>query len=160
MARSVLAEERNARKMLNQPPRVMRRKQMFRENLKTPLHRLLPVPLSPVFCSGMDTLLGTLLFCNALSLTVSLKVQQLLNHILAEGGRRGEGVAEVGELLVVVRCNVSIQAYFLCAINVTARLVEIVSVALDSSLCFIATQLLLGIQLDHPRAVTATFTWR
>lgn len=48
-------------------------------------------------------------------------------------------MAEVGELLVVARCSVSMQAYFLSAINATARLVEILSIALDGSLRFITT---------------------
>jgi hypothetical protein len=79
------------------------------------------------------------------------KLLLLLIPILAEGERRGEGVAEVEELLVVARCTVSIQAYILSAISTTARLVEILSVALDGSLCFIATQLALGIQPCHQR---------
>jgi hypothetical protein len=60
-------------------------------------------------------------------------------------------VAEVGEPLVVARCTVSIQAYLLSTISTTVRLVEILSVALDGSLCFIATQLALGIQPCHQR---------
>lgn len=60
----------------------------------------------------MDTLLGILQLCNALSLIVYLKILLLLIRILAEGGRRREGVAEVGELLVVARWSVSIRAYF------------------------------------------------
>lgn len=43
-------------------------------------------------------------------------------------------MAEVGELLVVARCSVSLQAYFLSAVNATARLVGILSVALHGLL--------------------------
>lgn len=76
-----------------------------------------------------------------------LKVLLLLIRMLAEGGHRGEGVAEVGELLVVAKCNVIKYTSLLFIRHKRHR--EAGGDPFSCAARFIATQLALGIQSGH-----------